>query len=1009
MKRVLSLILAISMVMSMFTFSFAGSSLKDVAGTDYESAVEALVELGIVNGYEDGTYRPEQNVSRAEMAKLLVVAAGLEPAAKLAEGATKFADVNGGWASGYVNVASEYGYVMGDPDGNFRPDDTVSYAEAATMALRVLGYKSVVEAKGTWPTNYIAKAEDLELLEDITFDAYDSGAARGNVAILMWNMLKTRMWDVVGESEGDGLHYEADRVMLNVKFPDYSYSYAEFVDFRVNGDGEVEITLDDVYGKYTGSLDQDTYVYAANDFYTFVPGTEVEVLVNEEDETLLTMVRTGRDSFAEGLKADIDDEYDSLTDAAYDYVYAMIEKKDASESVLLTIESDYIYKTEVKDDYIRLNKIKKEFEDFDDVEVIVAGDERAQIKSVEVDDVLSKVTIGKEVFYVLSNETVEGKLTRYTRTEPLEDGTTYSLIVVDGKEYVVDPKATYVVDRDDTKEFEKGNKLANINDTTMLEDMEDEEVIVYLDFAGRVARVEFDGELKDEEASSYAFYATADSIDYEDKKYLAQGENEADEKELVFAKNSDLYFGGSPVTPSAVYFMEPTIFEGMFGWVELDEDDEVLNYVAIARATSGDDPAWDTFLYDDMLPADEEDENIYYYVSDLLVASYDDKTTSLRDARDEEIVDIDDDVVVVTLTYDDNGTKKEKDDTRTVEFSEGLSALAELDEDNIMYIEFVDETNDKSSVEYVIVFAENKSVDTDLAAKLTKVGDNLLDGYYPFYVNDEHGPEDVLRGPSAEADAIEALLGGAIVYSTELNRNDKLVAEIRASMSIEEMEDAFAENLGDPAEYTVVKEVKAGKVQFSGDVNKYAMIELIDPDYDTAVFEDCMFVLVEVNPDAEKAADFVDSVEAIEEDDIAVDMFSAEDIVVKAADDAEVVFILRGFDFDATDDEEEDNGSEDDGEGEDAPTAETVTITWNVAGTKVTSEVVLGTIITAAPETVVVPEGQEISGWVEVKDGKAEDVDLSTTYAFAAMELTAKLTAVQAPTHDPDLDAGSGS
>ena len=141
MKRVLSLILAISMVMSMFTFSFAGTSLKDVNGTEYQAAVEALVELGIVNGYEDGTYRPEQNVSRAEMAKLLVIAAGLEAAAELNEGATRFADVNGGWASGYINVAAEYGYIMGDPDGNFRPDDTVSYAEAVTMAIRVLGYK----------------------------------------------------------------------------------------------------------------------------------------------------------------------------------------------------------------------------------------------------------------------------------------------------------------------------------------------------------------------------------------------------------------------------------------------------------------------------------------------------------------------------------------------------------------------------------------------------------------------------------------------------------------------------------------------------------------------------------------------------------------------------------------------------------------------------------------------------------------------------------------------------
>ena len=244
MKRVLSLVLAFSMVLSMFSFAFAGSSLKDIDGTDYEAAVSALVELGVVNGYTDGTFLPEKVVSRAEMAKLLVVAAGLEPAADVAKGATRFSDVDGAhWASGYINVAAEYGYIVGYPDGTFQPDATVTYAEAVTMSLRVLGYRTVVESKGTWPTNYIAKAQDLKMLDEITYGSYSDGAKRGNVAKLIWNMLRTRMWDVTSENETNGLNLSKTDIMLEVKFPDYKYvKGAKFESFEIK-DGDVLVDL----------------------------------------------------------------------------------------------------------------------------------------------------------------------------------------------------------------------------------------------------------------------------------------------------------------------------------------------------------------------------------------------------------------------------------------------------------------------------------------------------------------------------------------------------------------------------------------------------------------------------------------------------------------------------------------------------------------------------------------------------------------------------------------------
>ena len=314
MKRVLSLVLALSMVLSMFTFAFAGTTLKDVAGTEYEAAVSALVELGIVNGYNDGTYQPKKVVSRAEMAKLLVISAGLEPAALVAKGVTNFSDVDRDhWATGYINVASQYGYINGYPDGTFRPDATVTYAEAVTMAVRVLGYKTVVESKGTWPTNYIAKAQELKVLKDVNYGTYAEGAVRGNVALIIWNMLRTNMWDVTEENEKDGLTYgKTGDTMINKYFEDYQY-VDEDAEATVTGievkDGKVTVDIAKI-GK--GNFDKPEKVYfdgveLADDVdFLKLFGRRVSVLYNKDTEKIVLLTPSTSDSVVEGYMYDLD-------------------------------------------------------------------------------------------------------------------------------------------------------------------------------------------------------------------------------------------------------------------------------------------------------------------------------------------------------------------------------------------------------------------------------------------------------------------------------------------------------------------------------------------------------------------------------------------------------------------------------------------------------------------------------------------------------------------------------
>lgn len=199
MKRVLSLVLVIAMVLSSFTFAFAAPKFDDIADTNYEEAIDTLFALGVITGYEDGTYRPERTVTRAEMAKLMVELLGY---GDLVAGSTSnFADTQGHWADQWIALAAGRGIVIGTGDGNFMPDATVTYDQVLTMLVRGLGYTDDSnELKGmTWPTNFKVKAAELNITKNVNMSSND--ADRGGVAQAMYNALDQQLVKV--NSDGD--------------------------------------------------------------------------------------------------------------------------------------------------------------------------------------------------------------------------------------------------------------------------------------------------------------------------------------------------------------------------------------------------------------------------------------------------------------------------------------------------------------------------------------------------------------------------------------------------------------------------------------------------------------------------------------------------------------------------------------------------------------------------------------------------------------------------------------
>ena len=113
------------------------NDFSDVSASDwYNNAISTLTNAGILDGYEDGTFRPNGNITRAEFATIAVRFFDLTY-----EGEDLFPDISDHWARDYINQAAAAGFVNGYEDGTFRPNNAITRAEAVTLVNRTLERK----------------------------------------------------------------------------------------------------------------------------------------------------------------------------------------------------------------------------------------------------------------------------------------------------------------------------------------------------------------------------------------------------------------------------------------------------------------------------------------------------------------------------------------------------------------------------------------------------------------------------------------------------------------------------------------------------------------------------------------------------------------------------------------------------------------------------------------------------------------------------------------------------
>ncbi|MBQ3921410.1 MAG: S-layer homology domain-containing protein, partial [Firmicutes bacterium] len=198
MKKVLSFVLVLAMILGSVSMVFAKEFSDVKAGDDYEEAIATLSDLGVIDGYTDGSFKPNAIVTRGQMAKLLISALGLKTSA--AGTTTNYPDVpSTSVYSGYIKYATELGIVKGYTDGTFKPDKQVSADEAITMTVRALGYNDESLKPATGLAAYVTKAMGLGMLDNVL--AGSQGCDRGMVAQLIYNALQQQIGTVDGSNQ----------------------------------------------------------------------------------------------------------------------------------------------------------------------------------------------------------------------------------------------------------------------------------------------------------------------------------------------------------------------------------------------------------------------------------------------------------------------------------------------------------------------------------------------------------------------------------------------------------------------------------------------------------------------------------------------------------------------------------------------------------------------------------------------------------------------------------------
>ncbi len=318
LKKILALVLALVMSMSLLATANAFSDDKDIDAT-YNEAVSVLSGLKVFEGYENGSFQPKGPITRAEVATIIyrIVTGDVEgKQVGLYSDYNRFDDVkSGSWYAGYVNYCANAELVKGRDGKTFDPQGKVTGYEALAMILRAVGYDKNGEFTGKeWQVQTAAVAKSLGITNNIIPGTLNTAATRETVAEILFRAILVPTVEYTlaygYRPTGDSLGWKSFK-LEQIKGVVVANEYADLYGASAKKAGKTELnvkgdiysldyvtTLEDIGEARNAYVTGGTVLYMADAGNTvFETGAETDISTAKKFEAATDMKRGDAESF----------------------------------------------------------------------------------------------------------------------------------------------------------------------------------------------------------------------------------------------------------------------------------------------------------------------------------------------------------------------------------------------------------------------------------------------------------------------------------------------------------------------------------------------------------------------------------------------------------------------------------------------------------------------------------------------------------------------------------------